>query len=181
MYLKENLRKFPPCKLITVSWDKSTQRSEKVLKGMTVAIIIIDQKTEFTAVLDRKYSCLLLYLVNSFKNYFIKTLYKSLIYLSCKYKCYLLSCVRLFATPWTVACQAPLSTEVSRQEYWGGLLCSPWDLPKPWIEPRSSSLQEDSLPFELPGQPCVTPAYIKYKSFDFWVIQAKENDFAFGG
>ena len=29
-----------------------------------------------------------------------------------------LSHVRLFATPWTVACQAPLSTEFSRQEYW---------------------------------------------------------------
>ena len=30
----------------------------------------------------------------------------------------LLSRVRLFATPWTVACQAPLSIEFSRQEYW---------------------------------------------------------------
>lgn len=41
MYLKENLREFPQCKLITVSWDKSTQRPQEVLKGMTVAIIII--------------------------------------------------------------------------------------------------------------------------------------------
>ena len=132
---------------------------------MTVAIIIIDQKTEFITVLERKSSCLLLYLVNSFKNYFVKTLYKILIYLSCKCKSYLLSCVQLFATPWTVARQTPLSTEFSRQEYWGGLLCpSPGDLLNPGIEPRSSSLQEDSLPFELPGQPCVTPAYIKYKS-----------------
>ena len=32
----------------------------------------------------------------------------------------LLSSVRLFATPWTVARQAPLSTEFSRQEYWSG-------------------------------------------------------------
>ena len=32
-----------------------------------------------------------------------------------------LSCVRLFATPWTVACQDPLSIEFSRQEYWIGL------------------------------------------------------------
>ena len=32
-----------------------------------------------------------------------------------------LSCVQLFATPWTVACQAPLSMGFSRQEYWSGL------------------------------------------------------------
>ena len=35
--------------------------------------------------------------------------------------CLLLSHVRLFATPWTVAHQAPLSMEFSRQEYWSGL------------------------------------------------------------
>ena len=33
----------------------------------------------------------------------------------------LLSHVQLFATPWTIAHQAPLSTEFSRQEYWSGL------------------------------------------------------------
>ena len=33
----------------------------------------------------------------------------------------LLSCVRLFATPWTVAYRAPSSMEFSRQEYWSGL------------------------------------------------------------
>ena len=33
----------------------------------------------------------------------------------------LLSCVRLFATPWTVAHRAPLSIGFSRQEYWSGL------------------------------------------------------------
>ena len=32
-----------------------------------------------------------------------------------------LSCVRLFGTPWTVAYQASLSIEFSRQEYWSGL------------------------------------------------------------
>ena len=32
-----------------------------------------------------------------------------------------LSCIQLFATPWTVACQAPLSVGFSRQEYWSGL------------------------------------------------------------
>ena len=42
----------------------------------------------------------------------------------------------------------------SRQEYWSGLLCpSPGDLPIPGIEPRSSTLQTDSLPSEPPGKP----------------------------
>ena len=64
-----------------------------------------------------------------------------------------LSCVRLFVTPWTVACQAPMSTGYSRQEYWCGLpFPSPGDLPNPGIEPRSPALQADSLLFEPPGQ-----------------------------
>ena len=33
----------------------------------------------------------------------------------------LLDCVRLFSTTWTAACQAPLSMEFSRLEYWSGL------------------------------------------------------------
>ena len=45
---------------------------------------------------------------------------------------------RLFATLWTVACQAPLSMGFSRQEYWSGLPCSlPEDLPNPEIQPAS--------------------------------------------
>ena len=49
-----------------------------------------------------------------------------------------LSCVQLFVTPWTVAHQAPLSMEFSRQEYWSGLpLPSPGELPEPGIEPSS--------------------------------------------
>ena len=47
------------------------------------------------------------------------------------------SCVWLFATLWTVACQASLSTGFSRQEYWSGLPCSPGDIPDPGIEPVS--------------------------------------------
>ena len=63
-----------------------------------------------------------------------------------------LSRVRLFATPWTVACQAPLSMGFSRQEYWNGLLFpSPGHLPDPGIEPGSPAFQADSLPFKLPG------------------------------
>ena len=49
-----------------------------------------------------------------------------------------LSCIRLFAAPWTVACQALLSTEFFSQEYWSGLLCPPpGDLLDPGIKPRS--------------------------------------------
>ena len=53
-----------------------------------------------------------------------------------------LSRVPLFATPPTVAHQAPPSMEFSRQEYWGGLpFPSPGDLPDLGIEPRSPALQ----------------------------------------
>ena len=46
--------------------------------------------------------------------------------------------VLLFGTPWTVACQAPLSMEVFRQEYWSELpLPIPGDLPQPGIKPSS--------------------------------------------
>ena len=65
-----------------------------------------------------------------------------------------LSCVRLFATPWTVACQAPLSMRFFRQEYWNGLpFPTPGDLPIPGIESRSPTLPEDSLPSQPPGKP----------------------------
>ena len=51
------------------------------------------------------------------------------------------SCTPL-ATPWTVAHQAALSMEFSRQEYWSGFPCpSPEDLPNPGIKPRSPVLQ----------------------------------------
>ena len=49
-----------------------------------------------------------------------------------------LSHVQFFATPWTVAHQAPLSIGFPRQEYWTGLpFPSPEDLPTPGIEPTS--------------------------------------------
>ena len=55
-------------------------------------------------------------------------------------------------TPWTVAHQAPLSMEFSRQEDWSELpFPSPGDLPDPGIEPKSPTLQADSLPTEPPG------------------------------
>ena len=55
---------------------------------------------------------------------------------------------------WTVACQAPLSTDFSRQEYWSVLLCPPpGDLLDPGMEPRSPALQADSLLSEPSGKP----------------------------
>ena len=52
-----------------------------------------------------------------------------------------------FVTPWTVARQAPLSMEFSRQEYWSGLAFpSPEDLPHPGIEPKSLALAGNSFP-----------------------------------
>ena len=56
------------------------------------------------------------------------------------------SCPTL-ATPWTVACQAPLPKGFF---YWSGLpFPSPGNLPNPGIEPESPALQADSLPTEL--------------------------------
>ena len=63
-----------------------------------------------------------------------------------------LSRVRLFATPWTVAYQAPPSVGFSRQECWSGLpFPSPGDLPDPGIKPWSPALQADALPSKPPG------------------------------
>ena len=54
-----------------------------------------------------------------------------------------LSCVQLFETPWTITCQAPLSTGFPKQEYMSGLpFPSPGDLPDPRIEPVSLASPE---------------------------------------
>ena len=78
-----------------------------------------------------------------------------------------LSRVRLFATQWTIAHQAPSSMGVSRQEYWSGLpFPSPRDLPDPGIEPRSPSLQADALTSEPPGKLYIkTVDYVNYLYF----------------
>ena len=62
----------------------------------------------------------------------------------CMHVCCHFSCAQLFAAPWTVALQAPLSMGFSRQEYWSGLPGPPpGDLPHPGIEP--SSLESPAL------------------------------------
>ena len=76
-----------------------------------------------------------------------------------------LSHVHVFATPWTVACQAPLSMEFPRQENWSGLsFSSLGDLPNQWIEPASSALQVDYLLLSHQG----SPLYLSAKNFPEW-------------
>ena len=59
-----------------------------------------------------------------------------------------------FATPRTVARQAPLSTQFSSQEFWSGLpFPPPGDLPNPRTEPTSPALAVDSLPLSHLGSP----------------------------
>ena len=70
---------------------------------------------------------------------------------------HLLSCVQFSAAPGTVARQAPLPMEFSRQEYWSGApFTTPGDLPDPGIEPllslASLALAGDSLPLMPPGK-----------------------------
>ena len=68
--------------------------------------------------------------------------------------CQSLSCVRLFATPLTVAHQASLSVGFHRQEYWSGLLFpSPKNHPDPNIKTESPTSPADSLPSESQGRP----------------------------
>ena len=66
------------------------------------------------------------------------------------------SCVRLFATPWAVARQAPLSVGFSRQEYWSGLpYLPPGSLPNPGLKLHLLSLlhwQVVSWPLASPGK-----------------------------
>ena len=68
-----------------------------------------------------------------------------------------LSCVQLFATPWTVDYQGPLSMGFFRQEYWSGLpFLSPGDLPNPGIKFGSPTLWADALPSKPPEKAVVT-------------------------
>ena len=71
--------------------------------------------------------------------------------------------VQLFVTPWTVACQAPLSMGISRPENWSGLtFSSPGDLSNLGIEPKSLCLHwpVGFLPLLLPGQQTSSHVFI---------------------
>ena len=69
----------------------------------------------------------------------------------------MLCCVQLFATPWTVARQTPLSMGFSRKEYWSELpFPSPEGFPDPEIKPTYSSspaLASGFFTIEPPGKP----------------------------
>ena len=79
-------------------------------------------------------------------------------------------------TPWTVTCQAPLSLEFSRQEYWiEWPFPSPGHLPNSVTEPLSPALQTDSLPSEPPGKPAgaVYQLLIIGDTFQNWLQHAR--------
>ena len=98
------------------------------------------------------YLCLFYFFLYSL--YVIYKIRKKVMKMSFNSSVSLLSRVRLFATPWTLSHQVPLSMEFSRQEYWSGLPCTPlWNLPNPGIEPRSPTLQVYSLLSEPMEQP----------------------------
>ena len=100
-------------------------------------------------------------------------------------KCESLKRVWLFEDLWTVARQAPLSTEFSQQEYWSGLpFPSPGDLSKPGIKLRSPALQADSLPSEPPPKKSPKKYYVFLQNYflvlylpqkgyvsDFFIVQ----------
>ena len=74
----------------------------------------------------------------------IKATMKYLLWNEIQHTSYVLSCIQLLATPWTVAHQAPLSMEFSRRKYRSRLpFPPPGDLPDPGI--KSSSLMSPSL------------------------------------
>ena len=74
-----------------------------------------------------------------------------------------LSHIWLFVTPWTIQ-----SMKFSRPEYWSGQpFPSPGDLPKPGIEPRSPTLQVDSLPAEPQGKPIIMQSRLLFP-YDTW-------------
>ena len=79
--------------------------------------------------------------------------------------------VWLFATLWTVACQAPLSLGFSRQEYWSGLPCSsPGDLLSPGIKP------------EFPGAPAFQMSFFFFLTTEppgnpSWIIRDTHNQY----
>ena len=97
-----------------------------------------------------------------------------------KRKCELLSLVWLFSTPWTVAHQAPLSMEFSKQEYCSGLpFPSPGDLPDPGIKPRSPALQADFFFFftvwATKEAPIITLETLKYWCPRFTLDELNQN------
>ena len=88
-----------------------------ILQGKSLAMIFVYQK------------------INALKIFFFLRFGHIALYATCACT---FSHIQLFATPWTVACQAPLSMGFSRHEYWSGLsFPPPGDFPDPGIETPS--------------------------------------------
>ena len=93
-----------------------------------------------------------------------------------------LSHVQLFVMVWTIVCQAPLSVELSRQEYWNGLsFPPPSDLPDPGIKPASftsSALAGRFFSTEPPGKPKteLLPILNIWCVGKFWYVRKVNNN-----
>ena len=91
-----------------------------------------------------------------------------------------LSHVQLFASPWTIAQQIPLSTGFSRQEYCSGLpFPTPGDLPHPEIEPTSRALAGEFFTTAPPGKPSSDqqlPRKIKWRISTKLMASEQTND-----
>ena len=76
-----------------------------------------------------------------------------------------LSSAQLFATPWTIAHQAPLPMGIVGQKNWSGLpFPPPGDLPEPGIKLTSPSLTDGSIPLSHQGSPRMLNKYMKNTS-----------------
>ena len=77
--------------------------------------------------------------------------------------------VLLFVTPWTAACQAPLSMGFSWQEYWSGLLCPPpGDLPDLGVESASPALAGGFFTTSVIWE-AQTPVHLLLKAYKFFL------------
>ena len=101
-----------------------------------------------------------------------------------------LSCVLLFATPWTIACQTPLSMEFSKQEYWSGLpVPTPGEYSQPKDQTRISCIgrcivqhwatwealtTRDLTPWR-PARPSRTNTQKKKRSFHYRGLECKSR------
>ena len=86
------------------------------------------------------------------------------------------SCAQLFVTIWTVACQASLSMEFSRQEYWNGLSCPPpGQPPDPEIKPESPESPALGQALSLLYGPTLTPIHDYWKFFQFWLALTRRT------
>ena len=116
-------------------WQKRDNH-QNLNRMLSIAIMksTLPQKSNIKNRVNHKFPCgLLTHFVS------LMPLFLLVVFLSFHTRTCMLSHVWLFATPWTVAHQVPLSMGFSRQEYWSGLPLPPEDLPDPGIEPVSLS------------------------------------------